>query len=170
MLMIGHVEPQERDGDDVDLERIETDVRRGRDPDEPTPHDVERVLRGEEEDAPSLRDSIASQARCARRDGDGEIEREETLAALGFAAHDPDGLVGPEPLDEPPSLGWELLELARAPDRETGHRRFAGAGVREPFSVLAGWKISKNSFSSSWLASRSAPAMRSSFACCMSVR
>ena len=80
-------------GDDLDVEVGERAARGARDADEPLPHDVQRVLGGEEQHPAGARDREVPHARRARRDRDGEVEREEGLAALGLATDDADSLV-----------------------------------------------------------------------------
>ena len=73
----------------------------GADAFEPPAHDVERVLGGIEQHTPGARHGEAAQARDTGGDGDGEVEGEERLAALGLAADDADRLLGPQPGDQP---------------------------------------------------------------------
>lgn len=77
---------------------------------------------------------LADGARRAGGDRDGEVEREEGLAALGLAADDAARLVAPQLLDEPAPLGRHVGELGGARDRQRERRRhrravFVGAGV-----------------------------------------
>ena len=57
-----------------------------------------------------MRHREVAQARGSGRDRDGQVEGEETLAALGFAADDTDRLFGPQPGDKPALLGGPLGE------------------------------------------------------------
>lgn len=95
------VEAEHGDGDDVDIERIERDAGSRGDTGEALADHGERVLGSEEEHGPGDARRKLAQARRAGGDGDGEIEGEEGLAALGLAAEDADRLVDPEGLDEP---------------------------------------------------------------------
>ena len=106
-------------------------------------HDVERVLGGEEQDAPAPDDGEAAQARRPRRDGDGHVEREKRLAALRLAADDADGLVGPQPLDEPALLLGAGVELVGAADGQRGHRPLRSAVRRGAWAVAGRAKTSR---------------------------
>src|SRR5262249_14617096 len=81
-----------RRGDDVEVERGEVDAGGGTDAVEAATYDAERVLGGKQQHTAGTRDGEAAQARRARGDRDGDVEREERLAALGFATDDADGL------------------------------------------------------------------------------
>ena len=80
-------------------------------------------------------------------DRDGQIQGEEGLAALGLAADDADGLVGPQAVDEP-----ALLLGRRAGERDRPARRAARSSAPSGGDLhCAGEgaaKVSKNSFSS----------------------
>ena len=56
---------------------------------------MQGVLGGIEQDATGARHREAAQAGSAGGDRDGEVQRQEGFAALGFAADDADGFVGP---------------------------------------------------------------------------
>ena len=71
---------------------------------------MQRVLGGEEQDPAGTRHREPAQARQARCDGNREIECQERLAALGLATDDADGLIGPEPGDQPSMLLGALGE------------------------------------------------------------
>jgi hypothetical protein len=122
------VEPQRRRSDHVDIEFCKNELEMGADAFEPGADDVQGVFGGVEEDPALARDRKMSQARRAGGDGDGHIEDEETLATLGLASDDADGLVGPEALDEPSSFGRGGAELVSALDRQRIHE---WAGRRE---------------------------------------
>jgi hypothetical protein len=101
--------------------------------------DVERVLGGAEEDAAGLGRREVAQAGGAGGDGEGEVQGEEGLAALGFATDDAHGLLGPESVDEPAALRGKLLERMHGADRqERGHGRLS-AGTRRGLAVGRGW-------------------------------
>ena len=103
--------------------------------------------------------------------GHGHVEGEEGLAALGLAADDAHGLVGPEALDEPVALGRHGGEPPGELDGEAGHRpRPEATGRGRALSAGGGAKTSKKSFSSSCLTSRCTPASRRSLAIVMSAR
>ena len=97
--------------------------------------DVQRVFGGIEQDAAGRADREAAQAGGAGGDGDGQIEGEEGFAAFGLAADDPDGLLGPQLIDQPAPLLGALgetpgrldrkLASSPAPDRRLG---LAGGG------------------------------------------
>ena len=118
--------------------RLVLDAGGGTDAVEAATDDPERVLGGEEQDAAGAQGGEAAQARRARRDGDGHVEREKRLAALRLAPDDADGFVAPQVLDEPAPLGWARIEVRGARDRQRCrrcHRRVddgvlrAGVGV-----------------------------------------
>ena len=69
------------------------------------------------EDASGLQHVEAAQAGGAGGDRDGEVERQEQLAALGLAADDANGLVGPQPGDEPAMLLGALGQTPGGLDR-----------------------------------------------------
>src|SRR5580693_5130931 len=87
------------------------------------------------------------------------IEGEERLAAFGLAANDADGLLGPEPGDQPSVFLGALGETPSGLDRQQGHLRC--------LAVLASGTggaahSSRNSFSSMWRASRCAATLSNS--------
>ena len=71
------------------------------------------VLGGEQQDGSCLAGGEAAQAGDACGDRDGEVEREEGLAALGLAADDADRLAPPQRVDEPPLAARAVFELGR---------------------------------------------------------
>src|SRR5271157_4257757 len=89
-----------------------------------------------------------------RADIFGEVQGEEGFAALGFAADDPDRLLGPQPCDEPALV---LGAIGKAPgglDGQQVHRRRPAAALASAAGGAA--HVSRNSFSSICRASRSA--------------
>ena len=129
---------------------------------EPRAHEMQRVLGRIEQHRAAPDGGKAAQARRAARDGDEQVEGEEALAALGLAADDAHGLVGPQILDEPAPLGRTDRQLARARHGQHGQRVRLGRGRGR--SGAAGAKRSKKSCSSSCGRSRSAPARSNSWA------
>ena len=112
----------------------------------------ERVLGGVEQHAPGPAHREAAQARGAGGDRDGHVEREKRLAALGLAADDADGLLGPQPLDEPAVLLGPDGEALGGLDRQDAHRRRPAATAFGGSAAGAGTaKTSRKSFSSSCL-------------------
>jgi hypothetical protein len=109
---------------------------------------VPGLLGGGEEPAPGLGGREAAQAEGAGGHGDGQIEGKERLPALGLAPDDADGLIGPEPIDEPaPRLGAGRQGLDVA-DGERAHRRpIAGRGAGALLG-RGGAKTPRESFSS----------------------
>ena len=157
--------------DDVEVEVGEADVRRATDALEPVAHDVQGVLGGEEEHPTWASGGEAPETRDARCDRHGQVEREEGLAALGLAPHDANGLVGPQAVDEPMPFRRTGGEAPGELDGQRGHRprpRAWGRGFGGSGGGAA--KTSKKSFSSSWRASRCAPARRRSLARVISAR
>ena len=71
--------------DDGDVEGLEPGAGGARDALEAGAHDVPGVLGGEQQDGSWLVGGEAAQAGHAGGDRDGEVEREEGLAALGLA-------------------------------------------------------------------------------------
>ena len=83
------------------------------------------------------------------RDRDGEIESQERLAALGLAADDADGLLRPQPGDEPAMLVGALGQAIGGLDGQHAHERLIArcrAGLASGCGGAA--HISRNSFSS----------------------
>src|SRR5215471_4651205 len=97
LLVLGAIEPQGRDSDDVDIEALEGDSGSTGDALEALADDVPGVLGGIEQHSTRLPGREAPQARRPGSDGDGEIEREERLSALGLTADDANGLCAPQP-------------------------------------------------------------------------
>ena len=137
--------------DDGDVEGVERGAGGAGDAGQPGAHDMAGVLGGEHQDRSGLRGGEAAQARDAGGDGDGELQRQEGLAALGLAADDADRLACPEPVDEPLLLVRPVLELGRGSGREALHRRALRGCTSSP-------QVSRKSFSSSCSRSCSAPA------------
>ena len=108
-----------------------------------------------------MRHGEAAQAGDAGGDGDGEIEGEEGLAALGLAADDADGLL--RTTARSTSQRCSSGRSARRQAGSTGSRLIAAAGSppwsRSPAGTA---QVSKNSFSSIWRASRWAATASSS--------
>ena len=119
------VEPKRRRGDDmyVELGEVELEVRA--DAFEPSADDVQSIFGGVEEHGSFPSDGKVSQARRAGSDGDGHVEDEIALAALGLAPDDADGLVGPEAVDEPSGLRRRRVELMSPLYRKGIHVRAA---------------------------------------------
>lgn len=89
------VESQARCGDDLEVEVRELATGGTCDTGEALADDVERVLGGKQQHAAGAPDREAAQAWRTRRDRDGEVERQEGLAALWLTADDADGLIAP---------------------------------------------------------------------------
>ena len=141
-------------GDHLDVELGEADADGGADAIDPAADDMECVFGGIEQDATRACHREAAQAGDARGDGDGQIEGEEGFAAFWLAADDPDGLFGPQPIDEPALLLGAVGEAPGRLDRKLAHRRRRIAAL---VSLAAGTaQVSKNSVSSIWRASRCA--------------
>jgi hypothetical protein len=114
-----------------------------------TADDVQRVLGGVEQDAPGLGHDEAAQAGRAGGDRDSEVESQERLAALGLAADDADGLIRPQPGDEPAMLLRALGQTIGGLDGQHAHQRLIArcrAGLASGCGGAA--HISRNSFSS----------------------
>jgi hypothetical protein len=102
-------------GDDVDVELREADAGGATDPLETAAgRRAGRLRQRRGGRAPLVGDGEVAQARGARGDGDGQVEGEKGLAALGLTAHDADGLGGPQVADEPALLLGDCLEVSRA--------------------------------------------------------
>ena len=63
--------------------------------------DGQRVFGREEQHRCRCGDRELAQAGRAGSDADGQVQGQEAFAALGFAAEDADGLIGPESFDQP---------------------------------------------------------------------
>jgi hypothetical protein len=110
---------------------------------------VQGVLGGVEQDPSGLGHDEAAQAGRAGGDRDGEVESQERLAALGLAADDADGLLRPQPGDEPAMLIGALGQTPGGLDGQHAHQRFIArcrAGLAS--GCGGGAHISRNSFSS----------------------
>ena len=162
-----HVETDGGRGDDEDVEIGERDAGGLADAVEAAAHDVERILGGKEQHAARARHAEAAQAWDAGGNGHGDVEGEERLAALGLAADDADGLLGPQAGDEPAMLLAALLE---APGRLDGQQRHRAVPDAALVSVTGGAVVSRNSFSSMCRASRCAATASSSPAIVISAR
>ena len=143
------VEAQRRRDDDLDIEIGEPRAGGGGDAVEATADDVQGVLGGVEQDASGLKHVEAAQAGRAGGDRDGEVESQERLAALGLAADDADGLIRPQPGDEPAML---VGALGQAPGRLDGQHARQRPIARRRAGLASGCggaaHISRNSFSS----------------------
>ncbi|MFO1498694.1 MAG: hypothetical protein U1G07_09925 [Verrucomicrobiota bacterium] len=62
-------------------------------------HDGQGVFGWKQEHFARAPHGELAQASGPRRDADGDIQRQEALAAFGFAAEDADGLIGPQSFD-----------------------------------------------------------------------
>ncbi len=115
-LVAPAIEAQNGDGDDVDGNGCEIELSSAADAREARLDDGRRVLGHVEEDGARVVDVEGSEARGARGDRDGEIEREPGLAALGRAAEDADGSARPERVDEPACERVAVVEIRGADD------------------------------------------------------
>jgi len=148
------IEAQAGGGDHLDVELGEADAGGGADAIDPAADDMERVFGGIEQDATRACHREAAQAGDARGDGDGQIEGQKRFTAFWLAADDPDGLFGPQPIDEPALLLGAVGEAPGRLDRKQAHRRRRIAAL---VSLAAGTaQVSKNSVSSICRASRCA--------------
>jgi len=91
----GVIEPQRGRSDHLHVEIGERDAGGVADAIETTANEVQGILGGVEQHAPGARDGILAQAGGARCDGDGQVEGEKRLTALGLAADDAHGILGP---------------------------------------------------------------------------
>ena len=137
------VEAQCGDVDDGDVEGVEAGVGGLCDALEPGAHDVPGVLGGEQQDGARLVGGEAAQARDTGGDRDGEVQRQEGLAALGLAADDADRLAPPQRVDEPLVPARAVFELDRRARREAVRRPGAGVdGIHGRVSSMACWRWS----------------------------
>jgi hypothetical protein len=74
-------------------------LRRARNPREALAHDRQRVFGGKNQHGAGAPDGELPQTGRAGSDAHGDIQGEKAFAALGLAAEDADGLIGPEPFD-----------------------------------------------------------------------
>jgi len=131
------VEAQAGCGDHLDVEVGQVEAGGGANTVEPAAHDVQRILRGVEQDAAGIGHGEAAQAGCAGGDRDGEIESEEGFAAFRLAADDADGLLGPQPAHQPALLLGSLGEAMGRRDRKRVHRRpLSRVPARPPTTAL----------------------------------
>jgi hypothetical protein len=105
-------------GNDVDVEGGPCNPGRPGDALESLANDRQGVFGRVEEHGSGCFDREAAQGLRATGHGHREIEREERLATLGLAPHDANGLLAPEPLDEPGLPGRTHGEVAGAHDIE----------------------------------------------------
>jgi hypothetical protein len=153
---------------DVDVEVGQVDARGAGDAVKPSADGVQGVLGGEEEDSSWMWHLETPQTGRSGGDGDGHVEGEEGLTALGLSSDDADGFIGPQSVDEPAVLIWAGGEEVGELDRQTHRRRPCGA---LGFPAEGGTaKTSKYSFSSSCRTSRCAPTASSSPAIVINVR
>ncbi len=103
--------------DDGDVEGLEVGASGAGDAGDAGAHDMAGVLGSEQQDRSGFISLEAAQA--GDGDGNGEVERQEGLAAFGLA--DADGLPGPEPVDQ--LLARAVFEVGWEPCREALHRR-----------------------------------------------
>lgn len=162
------IEPQARRGDNLDVEFGEVEAGCGADAFEPQTHDMEGVLGGVEQHTARARYVEAAQARDTGSHRNGDVEREEGLAAFRFTANDANGFVRPQPSDQPTALLGALDETISGLDGKQAHRRRPAADLGLAAGGVA--QISRNSFSSICRASRSAAAASSSSAMFMRAR
>jgi hypothetical protein len=113
----GQIEQQARSGDDIKRQRVQGDVGGCTDPCDPIADDAECIFGGKEQDRAGAAHGELPQAGGAGGDADGDVQGQEALAALGFAAKDADGLLGPKPFDEPTGLFGVFSQIAGPLDR-----------------------------------------------------
>ena len=104
LAILWQVEQEARGGDYVEGERIEGGVGGRADAFEALADGGQGVLGGKQEHRAAAPDGEVAQARGGGGDTDGDVEGQEAFAALGFAAEDADGLIGPKRFDEPLGL------------------------------------------------------------------
>src|SRR5208282_2404300 len=100
-LVTERVEAEARGEDDVEGDVLESEPPPHGETLETGAHRRGWILGGEDQDRPGPRDRVGPESRCARSNGEGEIEGEPTLATLRGATDDPDALLGPEPFHKP---------------------------------------------------------------------
>jgi hypothetical protein len=88
----------------LDVEIAERDPGRGSNALEPPADNGGSVLGGIEENAAGVGHHEAAQAGDAGGHSNGEVKGQEVFAALGLAADDADGVMGPQIGDEPAQL------------------------------------------------------------------
>ena len=136
-MVLGQIQAHGRGGDDLEVERLEHDAGGPGNARQARAHDVERVFGGEEQHAPGPGGPKPPQTRRAGGDGDGHVEGEKRLAALGLAADDADGLGRPEVFDQPAVLrGLDRRGRARVAPA-AGVIGAASAGSRRPLAGAA---------------------------------
>ena len=120
VLVAREIEPHAGRGDDADGERGEIEAAVAAEAGESCLDDGRGVLGHVDQHAAGLGDGEGVEAGRAAGDGDGQIEPEPALAALGRAANDADAGAGPEVRDEPAAGGVGLVQVGGAHDGEPG--------------------------------------------------
>ena len=161
------VEAQDRRGDHLDIEVGERHAGGSRDAFEAAAHDVQCVLGGVEQHATGVWRREPAQARNTGGYRNSQVQSQERLAALGLAPDDTNGLLGPEPRDQPAMLLGTLGETPCGLDREKAHRRCLAVFISGTGGAA---QVSRNSFSSICRASRWAATESSSPAMFMRAR
>ncbi|MBK8979613.1 MAG: hypothetical protein IPM29_27245 [Planctomycetes bacterium] len=120
LLIAAQVEPQDRCGDDVEIERRDVDaavVAQRFD----ARADLGQAVLGQVDEGRTAGAGLEMTERSgAGCDADREVEAEPCLAALGRPADQADGGAGPQSFDEPALLGWLGLETGGTDDRKRG--------------------------------------------------
>ena len=114
------IEPERRGGNNLDIEIGEVDAGGGGDALKPPADSGRRILGGIEQDTAGIGYRKTPQAGNTRSNGDGQIERQKRLAALGLTADDADGFMGPQISDKPAQF---CRAIGKAPGRFDGEKR-----------------------------------------------
>ena len=117
-LIARQVESDGGCGDDADGQSGELEAAVVRDTGEALFDHGRRVLRHVDEDMPGLGDGEGVEAGGTAGHGDGEIEPEPALPALGRAADDADAGACPEGLHQPSTAGRGVVEIDGAAHRQ----------------------------------------------------
>ena len=131
-LAVGRGVKSERGrGDDIHGQRVERHAGAGAEAGQAGADHGQRIFGREKQCRAGARHRELAQTRRAGGHADGQIQSEEGFAALGFAAQDAHGLLGPEVFDQPAGEGGGVgRQLAGALNREGVHDFLAGLGSR----------------------------------------
>ena len=114
------IETEGRRGDDLDGEGAEVEIAVAAQAEEALLHSRGAILGEVEKDGAWIVDGEAAETRRRRGDGEGQIEREPTLATLGWSADDADAGASPEKLDEPLTVRGGVSEESGTDGGEDG--------------------------------------------------
>jgi hypothetical protein len=95
------IKQKSRGRDHIEREILQPCLGGGTDPFHPLAYHAQRILGGVDQNRPGAPDREPAQTVFSGRDANREIQGQETLAAFGFAAQDPNSLLAPEAFHKP---------------------------------------------------------------------